>query len=77
MEFTADRLKEIMFKFNISNVELEHYTGYNCRYISGLRNDKYPITDSFKVALLNYLLQKKKMNINEAATIVGLGESHE
>lgn len=77
MEFTAHKLKEIMFKYNISNVELAHYTGYNCRYISGVRNDKYPITDSFKVALMNYLLQKKKMNINEAATIVGLGESYE
>lgn len=77
MEFTSHKLKEIMFKYNISNVELAHYTGYNCRYISGVRNDKYPITNSFKVALLNYLLQKKKMNITEAATIVGLGENHE
>lgn len=77
MEFTAHKLKEIMFIYNISNVELAHYTGYNCRYISGLRNDKYLITDSFKVALMNYLLEKKKMNIVEAATIVGLGESHE
>lgn len=56
MEFIVYKLKEIMFKYNISNVELVYYIGYNCRYILGVRNDKYLIMDSFKVVLMNYLL---------------------
>lgn len=77
MKLTSHRLKEIMFKFNITNVELGHYSGYNCRYISGLRNDKYPITDSFTVALMKYLSEKKKLDIIEAAKLLGLGGSYE
>lgn len=77
MKLTSTDLKDIMYKFNISNVEISHYIGYNSKYISALRSGKYPISDSFRDSLMGYLIQKKKIDAIQAARIVKLGGFYE
>jgi DNA-binding Xre family transcriptional regulator len=65
-------LKEIMCKYDISNIDLAEKIGYCKEHISFLRNGRYPITLEFQAQLCNYLVSYRGLDFEIAALITRL-----
>jgi len=70
---TNTELVELMKRHNIYVVDLAWYSGMSKNYISSVRTGKYPISDKFKLCLIDYLVKKKGVDLQVAIMETRLG----